>query len=327
MNNRRELIIALGACLLSLPLPALTQPSAKLPRIGLLSPVAFPGERDVIILKRLNELGWIEGKTAAFERRSAQGDETRLPELARELASGKVDIIVAITTPAIKAAKEATSVIPIVMAPAGDAIASGFVTNLAKPGRNITGVTFTHEVLAPKRLELLKEVRPELARVAVLASKDMRSLHQIMWSTTDQASKILKISVRLFEPPNARELGTTFPDMVRERMGALIVLPSPGFAAERRRIADLALKHKLLSICDRVEYTEAGCLMSYGANLAEVMHQAAGHVDRILKGAKAGDLPVEQPTKYELAINMKTAKTLGVKFPNSILVQATKVIE
>ena len=319
-------VVLILAILLGSP-TALAQQAGKLPRIGLLSPVSFPGERDVIILKRLGELGWAEGKTVAFERRSAENDERRLPALARELAGEKVDVIVAITTPAVQAAKDATSTVPIVMAPAGDAVASGFVTNLSRPGGNITGVTFSHEVLAPKRLELLREIRPGLKRVAVLALQDLRSLHQPMWSATDQASRVLKIPVRLFEIPSARELGPAFPAMARERMGALVVLPAPGFASERRRIAELASKHKLLSMCDRVEYVEAGCLMSYGANLAEILRQAAAQVDRILKGAKPGEVPVEQPTKYELAINMKTAKALGIKIPNSILVRAGKVIQ
>ena len=327
-STRRAVLLATAAwAILVLPLAPFAQQTAKVPRIGLLSPDPFPGERDVIILKRLAELGWIEGKTVAFERRSAQNNEGRLPALARELVLEKVDVIVAITTPAVQSAKDATSTIPIVMAPAGDALASAFVTNLAKPGGNITGVTFSHEVLAPKRLELLREVRPELERVAVLGLRNIRSLHQPMWSATEQASRVLKIPVRLFEIPNAHELGFAFPEMARARMNALVVLPAPGFAAERRRIAELASKHKLLSMCDRVEYVEAGCLMSYGASLTEILRQAAAQLDRILKGARAAELPVEQPIKYELAINVNTAKALGVTIPQSILVRADKVIE
>lgn len=262
-----------------------------------------------------------------FERRSAEHKLDRLPALAHELVRQKVDVIVAITTQAVDAARKATTDIPIVMAPSGDALGSGFITSLARPGGNITGVTFTHEAVGPKRLELLKDVRPGLDKIAILSLENFRILHQPMWRAAEMAARHLNVAVRLFEVRDAVEIESALSAMARERMGAVVVLPSSLFAIERRRIAQTAEKLRLLSMCDRAEYVEAGCLMSYGASLGGILERAANHIDRILNGAKPGDLPVEQPTRFELVINLKTAKAIGITIAESILFRADRVIE
>lgn len=298
-----------------------------MPRIGVLSPEPFPGERDTLVLRRLSELGWVEGRNLAIERRSAQHKVERLPALARELAQLKVDVIVAITTPAVDAARKATTTIPIVMAPTGDALGSGFVTNLARPGGNITGVTFTHEAVGPKRLELLKDVLPELETIAILGWQGNRLLHEPMWKAAERAARPLKLNAKFFEVRGASEIDGVFGAMARERVRAVVVLPGSLFVTERRRIADTAAGVRVLSMCDRSEYVDAGCLMSYGANLSGIQERAAIHIDRILRGANPGDLPVEQPTQFELVVNLKTAKALGLTIPKSILMRADRVIQ
>ena len=327
MNFCRVILVALVVAIGGAPSEALAQQPSRLPRIGVLSPDPIPGERDAQVLRRLGELGWIEGRTMVVERRSAEHRPERLPALADELVRIKADVIIAITTLAVDAARKATTTIPIVMAPSGDALGSGFVKSLARPGGNITGVTFTHETVGPKRLELLKDILPGLERVAILAAQEMRILHEPMWKTADSAARLLKLAPRLFEIRSAAEIESTFSAMRRERMGAVVVLPAPIFASERQRIAETALSHRLLSMCDRSEYVEAGCLMSYGANLGGILERAAIHIDRILKGAKPGDLPVEQPTKFELVINLKTAKAIGLAIPQIIVLRADRLIE
>lgn len=308
-------------------LAAEAQPAGRMPRVGLLSPEPFPGERDAIFLKRLSELGWTEGRNLVLERRSAQNSLPRLPQLASELAALKVDVIVAITTPAVAAARDATRTIPIVMAPAGDALGSGFVTNLARPGGNVTGVTFTHETIGLKRLELLREVLPGLERVAILASAQNRLLHEPMWVSSESAARFLNVVARRYEVRGPQEIAQAIQAIAKDRAGPVVVLPGSDFASARARLAELALGARLPTLCDRMEYVEAGCLMSYGGSLTEIVRQAAGHLDRILKGARAGDLPVEQPYRFELIINARTAKALGVTIPPSMLIRADRVIE
>jgi len=310
-----------------LPFIAEAQQPARMARIGLLSPDALPGERDTIVLRRLSELGWIEGRNLVVERRSAEQKPERLRALAHELVQIKVDLIVAITTPAVDAARKATTRIPIVMAPAGDALGSGFVTNLARPAGNITGVTFTHEAVGPKRLELLKDLIPGLDRVAILGWQQNRILHDPMWKAAERAARPLKLSAKFFEVRHADEIEDAFVAMAQQRMRAVVVLPGPLFAAERQRIADTAAKLHLVSMCDRSEYVDAGCLLSYGANLGGIQERAAIQIDRILNGAKPGDLPVEQPTQFELVINLKTAKAIGLTVPQPVLMRADRLIE
>jgi len=317
------LLLALAA---SLPPMAAAQ-SARTARIGLLSPDPLPGERDTIVLRRLGELGWIEGRNLVIERRSAEHQPERLPALARELVQGKVDLIVAVTTPAVDAARNATTRIPIVMAPAGDALGSGFVTSLARPGGNVTGVTFTHEAVGPKRLELLKDLVPGLDRVAILGWQENRLLHDPMWKAAKSAARPLKISAKFFEVRRADDIDGAFVAMARQGMRAVVVLPGPLFAAERHRIADTAAKLHLVSMCERSEYVDAGCLLSYGASLGAIQERAAIHIDRILNGANPADLPVEQPTQFELVINLRTAKAIGLTVPKPILMRADRLIE
>lgn len=327
MRAAVKFLIALAIAAGTLPGLVAAQSPVSTPRIGLLSPEPFPGERDVLIMRRLGELGWIEGRNLSVERRSAELRIERLPVLASELVRLKVDVIVAITSPSVDAARKATKTIPIVMAPTGDALGSGFVTNLARPGGNITGVTFTHESVGPKRLELLKDVLPGLDKVAILAWQENRILHERMWKDAERAAGPLKMTTRLFEVRAAGEIESAFSAMARAGMGAVVVLPGSLFASERRRIAETASGLRLLSMCDRSEYVDAGCLLSYGANLGGLLDRAAIHVDRILRGAKPGELPVEQPTQFELVINLKTARALGVTIPKSVLMRADRVID
>src|SRR5262245_22153901 len=251
MNFSRVILVALVVAIGGAPSAALAQQAGRLPRIGLLSPDLIPGEHDTKVLRRLGELGWIEGQTMVVERRSAAHRPERLPALADELARIKVDVIVAITTLAVDAARKATTTLPIVMAPSGDALGSGFVKSLARPEGNITGVTFTHETVGAKRLELLKDVFPRLKRVAILAAQDMRILHEPMWKAADAAARSLKLAPRLFEVRSAAEIESAFSAMMRERMGAVVVLPTPIFASQRQRIAETAVNHRLLAMCDR----------------------------------------------------------------------------
>ena len=326
--------MAHGACrsvwfvaLVMLSCSATAQPGGQAPRMGLLSPDPIPGERDTLILRRLSELGWQEGRNLVIERRSAENKAERLPALALELARMKVNLIVAMTTPGVDAARKATTTIPIVMAPAGDALGSGFVTNLGRPGGNITGVTFTHESIGQKRLELLKDMSPTLTRVAVLGEQQTRLLHEPLWRAADAAAKTLKLSARFFEVHTAAEIEDVFAAMALARVEGVVVLPSALFARERHRIAELAIRNRMLSMCDRAEYVEAGCLMSYGANLAAILERAATQIDRVLKGAKPADIPVEQPTRFELTINAKSAKALGITPSPLVMVRAERVIE
>jgi putative ABC transport system substrate-binding protein len=299
-----------------------TQRKVKIPRVGLLSP--SPDFFLDAFRQGLRELKYIEGQNISLEYRSAEGRAERLYELAAELVRLKMNIIVTVTSPGVRAAKQATSTIPIVMAGADDAVEQGFVASLARPGGNITGTSWLNPELSGKRLELLKEAFPKLSRVAVLreAVGGASSLRATM-----ETARILGVQLQILELRDPNELESAFAAMSRERAGALDVLPGLMITGYMRQIVDLAAKSRLPAIFPDERSVEFGGLMSYGPSLTELYRRAAIYVDKILKGTKPADLPVERPTKFELVINLKAANQIGVTIPPSVLARADKVIK
>jgi len=318
-------LIGLALALALAPLVAEAQPAEKLARIGYLG-LGSAADAPKALLQGLRELGYVEGQNLVIEYRYAEGKAERLPDLAAELVSLKVDIIVAGGTPPPLAAKRATTTIPIVMTSAGDPVGSGLVASLAKPGGNVTGLsTFTRD-LAAKRLQLLKEVVPVVSRVAVLwnAANPYAVLNM---RETEAAARTLGLQVKSVEVRGPDDIESGFPAAIRWRAGALIVVDDPFTYVHRTRIADLAARSQLPAMYGFMQYAEAGGLMAFGTSLADLSRRAAIYVDKILKGAKPADLPVEQPTKFELVINLKTAKALGLTIPQTLLLRADRVIE
>ena len=307
--------------------------TAKVARIGYLITGALESpetrmNRDAF-RQGLNELGYIEGRNIVIEYRAADGKIERLPGLATELVGLKVDLIVALATPAGRAAQQATTTIPIVVTAMGDPVRDGLVASLARPGGNITGTTFLGPELVPKRLSFLRELLPTISRVAVLWHPGAFSEPTIreMLNEVAQAAGTLGVQLQLVEVRSADEFDHAFTTMVGARAEALFQFPSTLLFNERRRIVDLAARHRLPAMFNAREFVQLGGLIAYGANLAELNRRAAAYVDKILKGAKPSDLPVEQPTKFELFINLKTAKALGLAVPDRLLVGADEVIE
>jgi len=327
--DRRDTVLALLA-LGAAPLAAEAQQAAKIARIGYLAtnPATSPHPREAF-LQGLRDLGYVEGRNLVIEYRHAEGKVEQLPALAAELVALKVDVIVASGTLAALAAKQATSTLPIVFNPAGDPVGSGLVTSLARPGGNVTGLSAFAPELIGKRLELLKQAVPGVSRVAVLwqpgafgERAEMDTLKR-----AEVAARDLGVPLQFVEARGPADFDRAFSDMTRARAGALTVLASNMFNSERRRLVDLAAKNRLPALYSARELVDAGGLMSYGANLADLNRRAATYVDRILKGTKPADLPVEQPTKFELIINLKTAKALGLTIPQSVLGRADEVIQ
>ncbi len=324
-------ILALG--ILVAPLAGNAQQPAKVPRVGYLSMQSRSDPTSTRLYEAfqqgLREHGYIEGQTIAMELRFAEGRLERLPDLAAELVRLKVDLIIAHTTPAARAAKRATATIPIVFIPLADPIASGLVASLARPGGNITGPSFLGAELVPKRLELLKEAVPGMTRVGILSHPGVpsESTLRIMLEEAEAAARVLGVRLQRLEVQGPNDFDRAFAAMSRERASGLIVLPSQMFLSERRRIVDLAGKNRLPAIYYFREFAEAGGLMSYGPNYPELVRRTATYVAKILKGAKPADLPVEQPTRFDLVINLKAVKALGLTIPPSILVRADQVIQ
>jgi putative ABC transport system substrate-binding protein len=331
--RRREFITLLGGAAAAWPIAARAQQPAKAARIGYLitGVLDSPEARANLDAFRqgLNELGYIEGQHFVFEQRAADGRIERLPELARELVHLKVDILVALATPAGRAAQQATATMPIVVNAMGDPVRDGLVASLARPGGNITGTTFLGPELVPKRLALLKEVLPKVSRVAALLHPGAFSEHTMtdMLKETAEAAGTLGVQLQLVEVRSPDEVDRAFSTMIRDRAEALFQLPSAMLFSERRRIVGLAATHRLPAMFNAREFVQLGGLIAYGASIADLNRRSATYVDRILKGAKPSDLPVEQPTKFELFINLKTAKALGLTVPNTLLVGADEVIE
>jgi ABC-type uncharacterized transport system substrate-binding protein len=331
--QRREFITLLGGAAAAWPVAARAQQAAKVARIGCIvtGSLESPEQRATVDAFRqgLRERGYVEGQNIIIEYRAADGRIERFPELATELVRLNLDLIVASNTPAALAAKQATTAIPIVVPVMGDPVGDGLASSLARPGGNVTGMTFLGPELATKRLELLKQAFPTMSRVAALwhpgAYGD--STMKEMMGKLAAAAGTLQVQLQLVEVRGAAEFDRAFLAMGRERADALIVLPSPMLFSERRHIVDLATKHRLPSIAMAREFAELGGLMAYGANLPDLFRRAATYVDKILQGAKPADLPVEQPIKFEFVINLKTAKALGLAVPLIMQMTADEVIE
>ena len=301
---------------------------AKVPRIGFLdaTPSDLARYRVAGLRDGLRELGYVEGKNIVIEYRWAEGKYERLPGMAAELVQLKVDVIVAASTNAIQAAQQATATIPIVMCATGDPVGSGFVASLSRPGGNITGLSNLAVDLSSKYLELLRVAVPKLSRVAVLMNPG-HPLHPVFLKNIQATAQTIGVKVSPLQVGTASQFDVAFAAMKQERAGALIVLPDAFFLTQARRIAELVAQQRLPTMFWTREPVEAGGLMSYGQNVAEHYYRAATYVDKILKGAKPADMPVEQPTKIELVINLKTAKAIGLTISQDLLFRADKVIE
>ena len=317
--------------LLALPLPARAQQPKKIPRIGYLSSSdpAREAARSEAIRLALRERGYIEGQNIATEYRYSEGKSGRLPELAAELVRLKVDIIlIAGGTGPVRAAKNATKTIPIVMMGAGrDPVEAGLIDSLARPGGNVTGITLLTGVLGGKRLELLKEAAPKVARVAVLYETTGPDTVIEVKEVLPAVARALKLTIQPWEMRAADDFERVFAALNKQRPDGLYVSPSPLMNANQKRIAGFALKSRLPSVCSNRAAVEAGGLMYYGADQAESYQRVAYFVDRILKGTKPAELPVEQPMRFEFVINLKTAKQIGLTIPQWTLMKATKVIQ
>jgi ABC-type uncharacterized transport system substrate-binding protein len=325
MMRRREFITGLAGAA-AWPFSARAQSGGKVYRIGYFSAgTAIPHLRNVFH-DALGALGWIEGKNVVYEYRYADNQLDRLPELAAELVRLNVDIITAMGTLAPLAAKRATSTIPIVMTTAGDPLGSGLVTSLARPGGNVTGLSLMAPDLGGKRLELLKEVLPGVFRVGILWNA-ANPYSALVFKETASAARILGIELQSIEVRSPDDFDGALAASTRLLVGALITVEDPLTVGHRKRIADFAAINRLPAIYGLREFVDAGGLMAYGAHLADLQRRAAGYVDKIIKGAKPADLPVEQPTKFELVVNLKTAKALGLEVPPSLLARADEVIE
>jgi putative ABC transport system substrate-binding protein len=330
MRKAGLLSMLLVVVMLTVAVTAEAQPQAKIPRIGYVSGTgdsSNPGPYVEALRQGLRDLGYIEGKNFVIEYRGAEGKPDRMASLAAELVHLNVDVLVLPTTPAIHAAKRATTTIPIVMVTQVDPVAAGLIDSLARPGGNITGVATLQRDLSGKRLELLKEVVPRLARVGVLRNPD-EPVGAMGFKDYEAAARALKIGLQSLDVrgPNP-DLEGAFREAVKERVNAVITITNNSLFRNANRVTDLAIKHRLPSMYEGSTWVGGGGLMSYSANDFELFRRAASYVDKILKGAKPADLPVEQPTKFELVINIKTAKQIGLTIPQSMLYRADKVIK
>lgn len=323
--NKREFIIAVVA---AGPIPSLAQQQGKVWRIGFLSSVsASSSSRNTdAFLKGMRELGYVEGKNLVIEWRFADGKLERLPGLAADLVRLKVDLIVAAASPSIGAAQQATTTIPIVMATTGDPVGSGFVKSLARPGGNITGLSNMSGDLGPKLFDLLHSAVPELHCVAVLVTSTSTTYSEISEGVQAGAQRA-GVKALVFEASSPQEIENAFSMMARENVDAVIVGASSFFAQQRNQIAELVIKYRMPSMFGNPANVEAGGLMSYGYKVTDNYQRAATYVDKLFKGAKPGDMPVEQPTRLELVVNVKTAKAIGLTIPQPIMLRADEVIQ
>jgi putative ABC transport system substrate-binding protein len=313
--------------LFALCVPAWAQQSGKLPQVGVLLalPHAAISDRIKAFREGLSELGYIEGKTLVVEYRYADGKSERLPDLATELSRLKVNVIVTGGPTATRPAKKATSTIPIVMAQDTDPVGNGFVASLARPGGNITGLSNYHPDLSGKQLELLKEIVPGIVRVAVLENSKEPGNAQAL-KETKLAGAALKLNLQYLDVRDPQDIETAFHAATKQRADALLVLSSPIATSHRKQVARLAIKNRLPTMYQVSESVEAGGLLTYGVSTADLWRRSATYVDKILKGAKPAELPVEQPIKFELVINLKTAKQIGLTIPPNVLARADRVI-
>ena len=328
--DRRVFITVVTGSLLAAPLATEAQEASKAARIGYLAANRAAGlHLQEAFLQGLRDLGYVEGRNLVIEFRDAGGNLDRLPALAAELVALKVDVIVAPSTVAAPIAKQATKTLPIVFALVADPVGSGLVTSLARPGGNVTGLSVLATEIVGKRLELLKQAVPGVSRVAVLwqpGSADERAQRDQL-KEAEVAARALGMRLQFAEARGPGDFDRAFSEMVRARAAALILLGHVGFFSERRHLVDLTAKNRLPAVYAAREFVDAGGLMSYAVNFQDVFRRCAVYVDKILKGAKPGDLPVEEPTKFELVINLKAAKALGLTMPPSLLQRADRVIE
>ncbi len=321
--ERRAFLGTLSGCLLAAPLaPEAQQVTGQRHRVGLLN-AAAPGQPERVLREGLRALGYVEGANLVIDARAARGRVESLPALARELLDAKPEVLVTFGTTAAQAAKAATMTTPIVMAFAGDPVGMRIVASLARPGGNITGMSLATSELPGKRLDLLMEVVPKLTRIAILGDIS----RQIEIEETEKAARVLGLSVALVELTRAEGLDRALGEVSRTRAQALFVINTAVTITHRARVVDFALKSRLPLVGTQSGWAEAGALMNYASSLTDASRRAAVYVDKILKGAKPADLPVEQPTKFELIINLKTAKALGLTIPPALLQRADQVIE
>ena len=321
------LAVVLALSLALAPLAGEAQQAGKMPRIGVLGGTRSANPARIKAFREgLGELGYVEGKSIVIEWRFLEDKGDRLPALAVELTRLKVDVLVAFGPASTQAAKEATNTIPIVMAQVNDPIGAGFVASLARPGGNITGLSLMASELSGKKLELLKEIVPKLSRVAVFGTSTLPGNEQSV-KETELAAKTLGLQLQYLGVEDPKDLDTAFRNAVSWRAHAIIVLQSPVFGSRRKALVELAVKNRLPAMYPHSEYMDAGGLMFYGPSISDLFRRAATYVDKILKGAKPADLPVEQPTKFELVVNLKTAKALGLTIPQSVLLRADQIIE
>jgi putative ABC transport system substrate-binding protein len=325
--DRRRFIAGTVGAILAAPFAAHAQQAGRIYRVGFLwdSPAVWPHALEAF-RHGLRDLGWVEGKSVAIEYRWTEGRFDRLPALAEEIVRLKVDVIFAPTSIYTGAAKRATSTIPIVFASHADPIGSGHVASLARPGTNATGLTIVMSETMAKSLELLKAAVPGLTRVAIIWDPGTPS-HKPGLKAVEESGRALGLRLQTLAVGSAAEFDGAFSAIVHERAGAVLVLSTPLFMGGATRLAQLALTHKLPTMFGPREHVEAGGLLSYGPDRADLYRRAAGYVDRILKGANPAELPVQQATKFELVINLKTAKGLGLTIPRSLLVRADEVIQ
>ena len=317
-NNQRRQILFVTAALLVAPMVAKAHGTSRIGVLGV--------ENDEILRQSLRELGYVEGRDVVFEFRDPSGSSARSDDLALDLVRRRVDVIVALYPAAVISAKRATATIPIVMMNTPDPVQLGLVASLARPGGNITGLTTLTVDLSIKQLQFLKEAIPQASRVALLWSHE-NPWHAVAVKALQTSSESKKIQLQTLEVRGPDAFEVAFRAMTTERTEALLVLADPMLFVHRQRLADLAIKHRLPMMGNVRAYAGAGSLLSYWADRTDLSRRAASYVDRILKGAKAGDLPIEQPTKFELVINLKTAKALGLTIPQSLLVRADEVIQ
>ena len=322
-------LLAVAALLAAAPPPARAQRPAKVPRIGylLLGPLsAEPSPERAAFLTGLRELGYVPGRNLEIEYRSASLRPEMLPDLARELVDLKVDVIVVIGTQGVEVAREVSRTVPVVFLTVADPVGAGFVASLARPGGNLTGQTFMSPELGGKRLALLKEAFPRISRVAVLWNPDNPSC-VLEWKLTEPAARRLGLTLRPVELRRAPDLDRALADVAREKPDALVTIPDPLSSSVRTFIIEFAARHRVPAIYGFREFVETGGLLFYGANIPESFRRAAAQVDKILRGARPGVIPVEQPTKFEMVVNLKTARALRFTLPQSLLFQADRVIE
>jgi putative ABC transport system substrate-binding protein len=330
MVNRRRFIAGVSAFFTARPSIVVAQQAARVVRIGILGNLPRTEAQGADLwgafVQGLRELGYVEGQNLTIEERSSEGGYERLPALASELVRLKVEVIVVPAGQNARAAQQATRTIPIVAASLGDPVGSGLATSLARPGGNLTGLSFAGPELAGKQIELLKETLPRLSRVTVLTNPSNK-VHSAWVKEARAATRSLRLRLEPLEARRAEEFDAAFATLVSQHAGALLVLPDGMFLLHRARIAALAAKRRVPAMYGLREHVDAGGLVFYGASLRDSFRRAAIYVDKIVKGAHPGDLPIEQPTRFELVVNLKTAKALGLTVPPSLLARADEVIE